>query len=98
MIFNHPDKKSRMNVPFKVEVEGENTTEITIEFLKEAYTNNIVGLRTKTPFQNCGEIEPLRVSFYNGISMGDVKFLIKFMEKFRKKKLISTNYNVSDEN
>lgn len=75
-------KKSRMNVPFTV---GDKSKELTIAFLKEAYKNNIVGLRTKTPFQNLSEIEPLRASFYNGVSVTDVKYLISFMKKFKKK-------------
>ena len=71
-----------MNVPFTV---GDKSKELTIAFLKEAYKNNIVGLRTKTPFQNLSEIEPLRASFYNGVSVTDVKYLISFMKKFKKK-------------
>lgn len=87
LVVNNQNKRSRMNIPFQLEIEGENSAEITIEFLKEAYINNIVGLRTKTPFQNCGEIEPLRASFYNGVGLSDVKYLIKFMEKFKKTKI-----------
>ena len=71
-----------MNIPFTV---GDRSKEQTIDFLKEAYKENIVGLRTKTPFQNLSEIEPLRASFYNGISVQDVKYLIRFMKKFKKK-------------
>ena len=76
------NKRSRMNIPFTV---GDRSKEQTIDFLKEAYKENIVGLRTKTPFQNLSEIEPLRASFYNGISVQDVKYLIRFMKKFKKK-------------
>jgi|SaaInlStandDraft_5_1057022.scaffolds.fasta_scaffold02179_6 phosphoserine aminotransferase len=75
------EKRSRMNIPFKV---GNHSKDIVIKFLKEAYKENIVGLRTKTPFQNLSEIEPLRASFYNSINITDVKYLIRFMEKFRK--------------
>ena len=78
-------KRSRMNVPFTV---GDNSKDITIKFLKEAYTQNILGLRTKTPFINCSHMEPLRVSLYNGINIGDVNYLIKFMKKFKKKHMI----------
>lgn len=75
-------KRSRMNIPFTVR---DGSKDITIKFLKEAYMLNILGLRTKTPFQNIGEIEPLRISLYNGIAIKDVHYLVKFMEKFKKK-------------
>ncbi len=76
------NKRSRMNIPFKI---GDHSKDLVIKFLKESYKENILGLRTKTPFQNLSEIEPLRASFYNGINLIDVKYLIRFMEKFKKK-------------
>ena len=54
------------------------------KFLEYCYKNNVVGLRTKTPFnyKDLGMIEPLRVSLYNGISLDDTKHLIKVMKEF----------------
>ena len=76
------NKRSRMNIPFKI---GDHSKDLVIKFLKESYKENILWLRTKTPFQNLSEIEPLRASFYNGINLIDVKYFIMFMEKFKKK-------------
>ena len=60
--------------------------ETMIKFLEYCYKNNIVGLRTKTPFNynDLGMIEPLRVSLYNGISINDTKHLINTMSEFIK--------------
>ena len=74
--------RSNMNIPFLV-CDGDQI--IMDEFLEFMYKNNIVGLRTKTPFnyKDMHMKEPLRVSFYNGISINDVKYLIKKMDEFK---------------
>lgn len=83
--------RSNMNIPFLV-CDGDGI--IMEEFLEHMYNSNIVGLRTKTPFkfEDFNMKEPLRVSFYNGISVEDVKYLIKRMEEFKQKILYKTNY------
>lgn len=75
--------RSNINIPFIVDNGNEETM---IKFLEYCYQNNIVGLRTKTPFnyKDLGMIEPLRVSLYNGISLKDTKHLIKVMSEFIK--------------
>ena len=83
--------RSYMNIPFLV-CDGDEI--IMEEFLEHMYDSNIVGLRTRTPFnyQDFNMREPLRVSFYNGISVEDVKYLLKRMEEFKQKILYKTNY------
>ena len=46
--------------------------------------NNIVGLRTKTPFRyhDYNMIEPLRVNLYNGVSIDETKKLVNVMKRF----------------
>ena len=46
--------------------------------------NQIVGLRTKTPFnyQDFDMTEPLRISLYNGISVEDTIKLVSTMRDF----------------
>ena len=77
------DKNSRsiVNIPFIV---GDGDEKIMSRFLEYCYLNNIVGLRTLTPFsyKSLGLVEPLRVSFYNGISIDDVHQLIEIMKSF----------------
>lgn len=71
--------RSRMNIPFYVR---NGCPEMTLKFLNEAFKNNIVGLRTKTPFKQ--EKESLRVSLYNAITVNDTIKLANFMINFRK--------------
>jgi phosphoserine aminotransferase len=75
--------RSNINIPFIVDNGNEETM---IKFLEYCYKNNIVGLRTKTPFnyKDLGIVEPLRVSLYNGISINDTKHLINTMSEFIK--------------
>ena len=74
--------RSNMNVPFYI---CDGNKKIMEDFLEYMFKQNIVGLRTKTPFnyQNLNMKEPLRISLYNGISIEDVKYLINHMEQFR---------------
>ena len=53
-------------------------------FLDYCYQNNIVGLRTKTPFsyKDYNMIEPLRISLYNGISIEETYLLVNTMKCF----------------
>tara|TARA_Y100000816_G_scaffold291922_1_gene284983 strand:- start:1624 stop:2940 length:1317 start_codon:yes stop_codon:yes gene_type:complete len=73
--------RSIVNIPFIV---GDGNEIIMSKFLHYCYLHNIVGLRTKTPFsyKSLDLVEPLRVSLYNGISIEDVKYLIKVMKMF----------------
>ena len=77
------DKKirSNINIPFIV---GDGDDETRHLFLDFCYKNNIVGLRTKTPFnyKELNIIEPLRISLYNGISVEDTEKLVKVMKQF----------------
>ena len=69
--------RSNINIPFILIHD-----DISLQFLYYCYKNNIVGLRTKTPFTYNNSIEPFRISLYNGISLEDTKYLIKIMKQF----------------
>lgn len=58
-------ERSYMNIPFTVDNLN--------DFLYHCYTNNLIGLRTKTPFDwnKFNLQEQLRISLYNGISLED---------------------------
>ena len=73
--------RSNINIPFIV---ANGNDEIMSLFLNYCYQNNIVGLRTKTPFsyKDFGMIEPLRISLYNGISIEETYLLINTMKYF----------------
>ena len=73
--------RSIVNIPFIV---GGGDEKMMTRFLEYCYLNNIVGLRTLTPFsyKSLGLVEPLRVSFYNGIYIDDVHQLIHIMKSF----------------
>lgn len=75
--------RSNVNIPFII---GDGNEELRSEFLDYCFTNNIVGLRTKTPFNytDFDMIEPLRVSLYNGISIEDTLHLTNIMKNFEK--------------
>ena len=73
-------QRSRMNIPFYVNNGCKKTM---IFFLTEAYKNNIVGLRTKTPFNNSDKPEALRISLYNSITLEDTIILSNFMVSFK---------------
>ena len=70
------------------------------KFLHYCYLHNIVGLRTQTPFsyKSLDLVEPLRVSLYNGISIEDVKYLIKVMRMFTFCKDYDSNYESDQDN
>tara|TARA_Y100000991_G_scaffold213839_1_gene200258 strand:- start:1886 stop:3145 length:1260 start_codon:yes stop_codon:yes gene_type:complete len=73
--------RSNINIPFIVD---DGNDEIRSKFLEYCYINNVVGLRTKTPFKysDFDMVEPLRISLYNGISIDDTKHLINVMKEF----------------
>ena len=73
--------RSNINIPFLVN-NGCLTTRN--KFLHYCYMNNIVGLRTKTPFsyEDLNLKEPLRINLYNGISFKETKKIIHFLQKF----------------
>ena len=90
-IFNstvkNENSRSNINIPFLVDNGNKETM---VKFLQHCNENNLVGLRTQTPFSydSINLKEPLRISLYNGINIGDVNYLIKFMKKFKKKHMI----------
>ena len=75
--------RSNINVPFTM---VNNSNESISKFLHYCFINNIVGLKTKTPFNyNLFDLqEPLRVSLYNGISIEDTEYLIHIMKDYEK--------------
>lgn len=75
--------RSNINIPFIV---GNGNPILRCQFLDYCYKHNVIGLRTKTPFnyEDLNLLEPLRISLYNGIELEDVKYLIKIMENFEK--------------
>ena len=71
--------QSFMNIPFTVVENSFNS------FIDYCFENNIVGLRTKTPF-NWKELntdEPLRISLYNGVSLEETKKIANLIDNFR---------------
>lgn len=74
------DKTSRsnINIPFTV---GDNSKETISKFLHFCFINNIVGLKTITPFKS-NRIEPLRISLYNGITIEETEYFIQVMKEF----------------
>ena len=79
-VINNKKIRSNINIPFIINDEKK----IRSLFLDYCYKNNIVGLRTKTPFsyKDYDMIEPLRISLYNGISIEDTRILINVMKTF----------------
>lgn len=73
---NRPER-SRMNIPFYLK-NNENVNLL----IYNAYINNIVGLKTKTPFSDPNKPEALRISLYNSISIEDTIELALFLKKF----------------
>lgn len=73
--------RSNINIPFFI---GDGNNQLRSMFLDFCYKNNVVGLRTKTPFNynDFHMIEPLRISLYNGISIKDTKYIIYLMKIF----------------
>jgi phosphoserine aminotransferase len=65
--------RSRMNIPFTLKNESLND-----KFLFEGFKQNIVGMKTKTPF-GPGDI---RVSLYNATEIEDARKLAAFMKEF----------------
>ena len=79
------DKKirSNINIPFII---GDGNKKLMEKFLYFCYINNVVGLRTKTPFnyEDFKMKEPLRISLYNGVSIKDTTKLLDVMKFFEK--------------
>ena len=73
--------RSNINIPFLV---NDGCVITRSKFLHYCYMNNIVGLRTKTPFsyEDLNLKEPLRINLYNGISFKETKKVIHFLQKF----------------
>jgi len=83
------EERSRMNIPFYIK-----NKEIMDLFLHNAYRNNIVGLRTKTPFSDPNKPEALRISLYNSVTVDDTIYLVSFMKEFED--FISSELNVHE--
>ena len=77
IVQKYRSERSRMNIPFFIK-----NKEIMELFLHNAYRNNIVGLRTKTPFSDPSKPEALRISLYNSVTIEDTIVLISFMKDF----------------
>lgn len=77
LLVNNKHYQSRMNIPFFVNNMN--------KFLEYSYINNIVGLRTKTPFdyKEFNMNEPLRISLYNGITIEDTVLLSNILQKYK---------------
>tara|TARA_Y100000992_G_scaffold166378_1_gene111793 strand:- start:396 stop:1583 length:1188 start_codon:yes stop_codon:yes gene_type:complete len=77
LLVNNKHYQSRMNIPFFVNNMN--------KFLEYSYINNIVGLRTKTPFdyKEFNMNEPLRISLYNGITLEDTVLLSNILQKYK---------------
>ena len=75
--------RSNINIPFIV---CNGNKDMMSKFLDYCNKNNVVGLRTKTPFkyEELNMNEPLRISLYNGITIEDTKNLVNVMESFER--------------
>lgn len=75
------DIRSNINIPFIV---NNGCIETRNKFLHFCYMNNLVGVRTKTPFsyESMNLIEPLRINLYNGVSLEETKLVVAVLEKF----------------
>ncbi len=75
------DIRSNINIPFIV---NNGCVETRNKFLHFCYLNNLVGLRTKTPFSydELNIIEPLRINLYNGVSVEETKSIANILQKF----------------
>ena len=73
--------RSNINIPFTLINHCNDTVS---KFLHFCFINNIVGLKTKTPFNYklFNLQEPLRINLYNGISIEDTEYLIDVMKKY----------------
>lgn len=84
-IFNstvkNENSRSNINIPFLVDNGNKETM---VKFLQHCNENNLVGLRTQTPFSydSINLKEPLRISLYNGIDLDEVKQIIKIIDSF----------------
>lgn len=80
-IVNNKKIRSNINIPFIV---GNGNNEIKSQFLDYCYQNNIVGLRTMTPFkyEDFNMIEPLRISLYNGVSIQETEKFSQILNEF----------------
>lgn len=65
-----------MNIPFVV-----NNMD---KFLQYCFENNLVGLRTKTPFDfnKLNMSEPLRISLYNGITLSETDKICDILKNY----------------
>ena len=72
-------ERSRMNIPFYI--KNKDVMEL---FVHNAFKNNIVGLKTKTPFTDPNKPEQLRISLYNSVTIEDTQYLASFMINFDK--------------
>ena len=70
--------RSRVNVPFRIYVNGKEDPDSEARFIKEASATNIVHIKGHRT------VGGLRASLYNAVSVKDTQFLIDFMEKFAK--------------
>tara|TARA_Y100000816_G_scaffold292317_1_gene286971 strand:+ start:2664 stop:3851 length:1188 start_codon:yes stop_codon:yes gene_type:complete len=70
------NQQSRMNIPFVVDNMD--------KFLQYCFENNLVGLRTKTPFDfnNLNMSEPLRISLYNGITLSETEKICDILKSY----------------
>ena len=73
--------RSNINIPFIV---NNGCIETRNKFLHFCCLNNVVGLRTKTPFsyKSLNLLEPLRLNLYNGVTYEQTKSIINHMNKF----------------
>ncbi len=77
ILIENKNVQSRMNIPFFVKNMD--------KFLDYCHRNNVVGLRTKTPFDynEFNMEEPLRISLYNGITLSDTIELSNLLSNYR---------------
>ena len=68
--------RSIINIPFWVDNIK--------KFTQHCYINNLVGVRTKTPFDwnTMNTKEPLRISLYNGVTTNDCKIIYEILNDY----------------
>jgi len=74
-----PDSRSRMNVPFRINVDGVGNEDLEAQFLAEAGEQGLLQLKGHR------SVGGLRASLYNALTMEDTEALATFMESFKAK-------------
>ena len=71
-----PAVRSRINVPFRIALEGQFSQELEARFLKEGAERGLIALKGHR------SVGGLRASLYNAVTIEQTKRLAEFMREF----------------